>query len=135
MKQIVTLIALVLIGFATKAQTTSTPAIDTLTNAATENLLSPTNYFGQQDGTFAVGFVATKISGTTAGNAILQTTIDGTNWTNLYGTSADTFALTNTAGAQVKHWYVTGVKPNRVRVSVVGSGTQSTQIKAFFIKK
>lgn len=135
MKQIVTMIAVLLMGYAASAQSTSSPAIDTLTDAATEYLLQPkTKYFnGKLDGCFSVGFVGTKISGTTAGYAIIQTSIDGTNYTNLYNSSADSFALTNTSGAQAKNWYINGVKPVKVRIKVVGSGTQSTQIKGYFV--
>lgn len=130
------LIAIALLAFSinVQAQTTSTPAIDTLADAATVNLVSPANYF-PGDGIFSVGVVATKIDGTTAGYAILQASIDGTNYKPLTGTSADSFALANTAGAQVKNWFLNGVKPNKIRISIVGSGTQNTQVKGYFIKK
>lgn len=135
MKQIFTLIAVLLMGYAASAQSTSTPAIDTVADAATVVLGQPsTTYFSGTNGTFAVGFVATKIDGTTAGSAIIQTSIDGTNWSNLYGTSADSFTVANTASAQHHVWYVSGVKAKNVRIQFVGSGTQNTQIKGYFIK-
>lgn len=117
------------------AQSTSSPAIDTLTDAETPVLAQPNaSYFKASDGTWSVGVVATKISGTTAGYAILQGSIDGTNYSPLTGTSADSVALADVAGPQIKNWFITGTKPAKVRVQFVGSGTQSTQIKAFFIK-
>lgn len=128
-------IAISLFSYSAMAQSTSSPAIDTLTDAETPVLAQPNaSYFKASDGTWSVGVVATKISGTTAGYAILQASIDGTNYAPITGTSADSVALANVAGAQIKNWFMTGKKPAKVRVQFVGSGTQSTQIKAFFIK-
>jgi len=127
--------ALMLFSVTSFAQSTSVPAIDTLADAETITLAQPNaSYFKAIDGIISVGVVATKISGTTAGSVILEASIDGTNYKGVYGTSADTLALTNTSGAQVKNWFLNGVKPAKMRIRFVGSGTQSTQIKAYFIK-
>lgn len=130
MRKIMLLIALC-ISIGANAQTST--GTDTLTNAGTLAIQTPVSYFNQSQGTWTASITATKISGTTAGYAILQTTVDGTNYTNLYGDSRDTFTLSNVA-TQSKNWYVSGVKPNRVRINVIGSGTQSTQIKGYYIK-
>lgn len=129
------IIASMLISCSAMAQSTSVPAIDTMDNAETITLAQPSaTYFSGNDGIFSVGIIATKISGTTAANIVIDASVDGTNYKPLYGTSSDTFALANTSGAQVKNWFVNGVKPNKVRIRFIGAGTQSTQVKAFFIK-
>lgn len=127
--------AFMLFSISTYAQSTSVPAIDTITDAETVTIAQPNaSYFKASDGIFSVGVVITKISGTTAGSAVIEASIDGTNYKGLYGTAADTFAVANTSGAQVKNWFISGVKPAKIRVRFIGSGTQSTQIKGFFIK-
>lgn len=127
--------ALMLLSVSTFAQSASSPAIDTVTDAETVTMSQPNAaYFKASDGTFSVAIVVTKIGGTTAGSAVIEASIDGTNFKPLYGTSADTFTVANTSGAQVKNWFVTGVKPAKVRVRFIGAGTQSTQLKAYFIK-
>ena len=133
MKKILSILVLSVACLSAKAQSTSSPAIDTVTNAATENLQSPSKYFAGSDGVWTAGVVATRISGTAAGYAILQATVDGTNWAPLRGTSADSVVITNTA-SQFKNWYISGYKPKDVRIQVVGSGTQSLQVKGYFIK-
>lgn len=127
--------AFMLLSISTFAQSTSVPAIDTITDAETVTLAQPNaSYFKASDGVFSVGVVITKISGTTAGSAVIEASIDGTNYKGLYGTAADTFTVANTAGAQVHNWFVSGVKPSKIRVRFIGSGTQSTQIKGYLIK-
>lgn len=127
--------AFMLFSISTYAQSTSVPAIDTITDAETVTIAQPNaSYFKASDGIFSVGVVITKISGTTAGRAVIEASIDNTNYKGLYGTAADTFTVANTSGAQVKNWFISGVKPAKIRVRFIGSGTQSTQIKGFFIK-
>lgn len=130
MKQLIMLLFACVVSCGLHAQTT---AKDTVTNAGTVNISTPANYFNVSEGTWSAGIVVTKLTGTTAGTAILQASIDGTNFTNLYGDSRDSFTLANTA-TQVKHWFVAGVKPKTVRVRVVGTGTQSTAVQVFYIK-
>lgn len=130
MKQLI-IAALCLISISATAQTIT--GTDTLTNAGTLNLQSPANYFNTSEGVWTASITVTKISGTTAGYAILQASVDGTNFANVYNDSRDSFALTNTA-TQIKNWFVNGVKPKYARVRVVGSGTQSTQVKTYYIK-
>lgn len=130
MKQLI-IAALLLIGISAKAQSVS--GIDTLTNAGTKNMQTSSNYFNTSEGTWTASLTATKISGTTAGWAVLQASVDGTNFTPLRGNSTDSFALTNVA-VQSKNWFISGVKPKLVRVNVIGSGTQSTQLIVYYIK-
>lgn len=136
MKKILSFIAIVCMGYAASAQSSGSPALDTLDNAATVNILQPnaTYYNDNGSGIWSVSAQATKISGTTAGYAILQGSIDGTNFAPLTGTSADSVALTNTSGLQFKNWYISNKRVAKVRVQFVGSGTQSTQVAAKFVK-
>lgn len=137
MKKIIVLFAVLALTLGSaQAQTASSPARDTLNTAAsadTVDLYSPARYFAGGDGTFSVGVTATKLSGTVNAVAILQSTVDGVNFTDHYGTSVDSITLTN-ADAAYK-WYVTGAKPARVRVRIIApSSTQSVAFKGYFIK-
>lgn len=146
MKQVVTIIAVLLMGYAASAQSTSTPAIDTLSTSSsvdTVHMVSPANYFKGIDGIWTASITATRISGTVNANAILQQTVDGTNWTNLecpctYGattTTQDSVALSNVATAQPIIWNCSGVKPVKVRIRVIApSSTQAVQVKGYYIK-
>lgn len=136
MKKLFTLIALCAVCFTTKAQTTT--GVDTMTNAQTLNITVPTNYFAGGDGVWTASLVATKITGTTAGTARLQASVDGTNYQDVLATGqtyADTFNLSNTAGAQVKNWYRQGMKIKSLRIQIATTGTQSTKVQGYFIKK
>lgn len=135
MKQIFSLIAVLLMGYAATAQSSSSPALDTVADAGTVVLSQPsTSYFSGTDGTFTVGFSFKKITGTPAGYAVIQTKVSGNVWVPLTKSSADSFLITNVDSNQ-HVWFVTGKKTNSIRVNVVGSGTQSTSVKADFIKK
>lgn len=133
MKQLLTFIAFICMGYAANAQSNGSPALDTLDNAGTVNILQPnTTYFNNNmSGTWAVVVKATKISGTTAGYAILQTSVDGTNY---FAAVGDSLALSNTSGLQGKQFYKQGVRCAKARVQFVGSGSQSTQVSASFTK-
>lgn len=134
MKQIVTLIAVLLMGYAASAQSTSTPSFDSVTNAGTVTLALPsTSYFGGTDGTFTIGVVFKKGTGTPAGNIIIQGKVGGNVWIPLTKSSADSFAITNVDSNHHIFFY-TGKKVKDVRVQVVGSGTQKTRVEAYFIK-
>lgn len=119
----------------TAGWSTSATALDTLSDAATVTVYQPyATYFGGMNGTFSVAIKTSKISGNTAGNAVIYTSPDGYNWSPLYGTSADTFALSD-VDSQVHSWFVDGVRATNVKVDVIGSGTQETEIRGYFKKK
>lgn len=71
-------------------------------------------------------FTATKISGTVAGTATVQESIDGTLWCTAPGTTAYTI----TDGTQTTGFKITNYGAKYIRLQVVGSGTMSAQIKA-----
>jgi hypothetical protein len=145
MKKIIVFAAMLFIAGSASAQTqTTTDTLTTSSSADTVHATSPDKYFVAVDGTFAAAITATRISGTVNANAILQHTVDGTNWTNLecpctYGattTTQDTVALSNVATAQHVIWNCSGVKTNKVRVRVIApSSTQAVQVKGYYIKK
>lgn len=129
--------ALMLFSISTFAQTVSTPAIDTATNAETIYLAAPTSYFKSIDGVWTAGIVATKISGTTAATAYLEVSADGTNYVQLnsrYGNYADSLLIGNVAGAQAKVWLLHGSKVAKARIKIVSTGTHTTQVKGYYIK-
>jgi len=131
------LFLLAALAFGMNASAQTAIATDTATNAETNNYATPTNYLNGGDGIYTASIVGTKITGTTAAIAYLQGSVDGTNFVNIaspYGNYADSFIMTNIAGAQVKNWYLKGNKMKSMRVQVVTTGTQTTQFKAYFIK-
>lgn len=108
-----------------QAQTALTPVTDTLTDAGTRNLTIKISGAYNDVLTFQLNVV--KINGTTAGSAYVQGSLDGVNYFTLPGT--DTLTLTN--GNNFKGWVAGKSNYLFYRVHVVGSGTQSTQLKAW----
>lgn len=121
---------------------------DTVTNAGTTYLTSPSmaGYYG---GKFAISLKVTNVSGTSTFKAILQGSLDGTNYANVFGVegtngiNCDTLQVTAAAPA----YWVINVAPGATksltsstylntnasrylyyRWMCVGTGTQSTII-------
>jgi hypothetical protein len=69
----------------------------------------------------------TNISGTTAATVTLEHSVDGTNYAAFPVDSVLTFS-----GAGTKGILWSGFRDKYIRVKFVGSGTQSTQIKATY---
>lgn len=127
-------IAILLMGYAATAQSTSLPVFDSVTDAGTTVLSLPSaNYFSGTDGTFSIGVVYKKGTGTPAGTIIVQGKIGGNVWTPLTRTSVDSFTITN-VDSNHKMFFYDGKKVKDVRVQIVGSGTQKTRVEAYFIK-
>ncbi|HEY8969722.1 MAG TPA: hypothetical protein VIM64_11535 [Puia sp.] len=118
-----------------QAQTLSTPAVDTLSGTDTISLVTPLNYFSGTDGIFSASVAATKISGTTSAVCVLRATVDGITYLPVTGTSSDTFTLTNVATRQVRNWYIGNTKVKAAQIYILSTGSQSTQVKGYFIKK
>src|ERR1700750_2347159 len=108
MKQFITIIALSLLTFGAKAQvipfygtdgnaaiTTSTS--DTITNAGTTYLQTKANAFNSiaLGGGVVLQLNITNVSGTTAGTAILQSSLDGSNWDRHFNSNGTTGLGTN----------------------------------------
>lgn len=105
---------------------------DTLTNAGTKYMFI--NAVGLED--LSVTVAATKATGTRVAKATLEVSDDGVNWIrarSLYGTSTpkDSVMITDAAGTFYESMALRGCQNKFIRVSVVGSGTQSTFLRAF----
>ena len=94
---------------------------DTVVNTATVDI-GLTVSGAYNTGAFQV--VVTKVSGTVAGNAILQGSVDGINYVNI-----DTLATSNVA-TQTKIFTESPVKYPFYKVSYTGSGTMAAIISS-----
>jgi len=83
-------------------------------------------------GSLGIEFLFERITGTAGGYAILQSSNDGSNWFNHYGTSADTLTITNTASVQGKHWGVGDIDFVRYRVKLIGNQTQTGKVSGTY---
>lgn len=90
---------------------------DTLTNADTTTISLPT----ATGGYYAVGIqaVITRVSGTAAGTAIIQGSLDGTNYVDI---GTDTLTLTNQV-TNTKIWALTPSVYQYHRVKFISAGT------------
>lgn len=109
------------------AQTTMTNSGDTVVNTATVNL--DVTLKGKGDLGFQV--VATKISGTVGGTAILQGSLDGTNYVTI---STDTLTLTDVATNSAV-WKVSASTYLYYRIAVTGSGTMSASVVGYALRR
>lgn len=128
--------------FTSNAQTSATPmlsssglALDTATNTtATYVALKVTGNYSF----ISVQYVATKISGTVAGTAVLQVSNDGTTYTTLEAgnvvETANSYTNTDVA-SQSKVWTVKEPTYLYYRVLVTGSGTMAASYKANLLGK
>ncbi len=142
-KLLILTIAFMLSGVAANAQTYTMKSVygnstDSVTNAG-NNYLKTTAVSGE--GAITVQLVVTKLSGTAAGTAVIQGSLDGTNWVNInYATGGqtgamnDTFALTDVT-SQTYAWFLPASPYIYYRVYVVGSGTQLIRLAATLIKR
>lgn len=108
---------------------------DTNTNAETVTLTKAIT------GSFAVisvQAVVTKLSGTAAGNIVLQGTVNGTNYVNLTDlcqpSANDTFTLTNVT-TQSCMWTITPSKYIGYRLAFTTSGTVSAKVQGTIIAR
>lgn len=100
--------------------------VDTVVDAATKYLTVPTVVKGFQKA-ISVQFYTSKISGTVAGNATLQYSLDGTNFYSLPKDSVYTLTnvTTQSFGWQIKDW-----GDLYLRIKFTGSGTMSNRVFA-----
>ena len=145
MKKILFLMMLTLsTAIASQAQITFISSIDgtttdTLTNAGSLNFTSPVNALNNRGGNYTIQFTSLNLSGTSTFKAILQGTIDGTNWANVHGVAGtngiECDTLQVTGGVPASFFFraqgnetTNAGKVKRLRIRVVGAGTQSTLI-------
>lgn len=114
-------------------------ATDTLVNAGTLTFTSPINALNNRGSDYTIQFTNINVSGTSTFRAILQGTIDGTNWANLHGVAGtngiECDTLQVTAGVPASFLFkahpnetTNAGKVKRLRIRFVGSGTQVTRI-------
>lgn len=122
-------------------------ATDTLSNASTIYLTSGSIAKFTNNAEVTIDLKVTNISGTSTFKAILQSSMDGTNWSNHFavagtdGIHCDTLQVTSASPAYFKfdvaknvvRYSSTGVSTNTntpyaryFRIACVGTGTQST---------
>ncbi len=124
MKRIITILLFSCLAILTKpvaAQTVFAPAKDTATNAETVDLTL------KVPGTFTVCTVQldiTKLTGTTAGTAFLQGSVNGTGYNTVPGT--DTLTLANASAT--KFWVLNKSNFLYYRIRTVATGSQSTSL-------
>jgi len=142
MKKVLLFIALVLaLAVQTQAQRISVPPTDmtsntygktsdTVTSATAKYLVSAALPATTE---VTISAVFTKISGTVAGTASLEASVDGTNWFTINRSNTDTgvgtFTLTDVAG-QTKSWTLSSPTVRYVRLKTVGSGTLSVRVQS-----
>lgn len=149
MKKIIILMAFTLVAF-TQANAQvwtlngSDATSDTIANAGTVYLTSG-SLVANKSGNYSVALLTANISGTSTFKAILQGSLDGTNWSNYFGTAGttgvecDTLQVTSAAPAyfvwNTKKPYAASIAGRRlyIRIACVGTGTQSTRVSAKLI--
>lgn len=109
------------------AQSNMSPATDTLTNVDTSNMVLRIPGAYNEVLTFQLN--VRKLSGTTAGTAYVQGSLDGVNYFPLPGSDTLTFANSN----NYKAWVLAKSQFLWYRVRCIGSGTQSTELKALVL--
>lgn len=131
MKKLLSILALVAVfafsGVESKAQSAVLiSSTDTLNDAETVYISLPT----LTGGYYAIGIQAkvTKVSGTVAGTAIIQGSLDGTNYVTI---GSDTLTFSDQA-TNTKVWAITPSVYQYHRVKFVSSGTQVSIPKVYY---
>ena len=93
-------------------------------------ILNPGHLIDGFDGTVLFTAKGTKVSGTFAGSAQLQGSLDGTNWTAIGSAvvMADTVQSAIPLGGTILYYKF-------YRVLITGSGTQSTTVIGSYVAK
>ena len=146
------IVALCFIGCQEKANAQvkmfgSHTSFDTVTNAGTTYLTTQANAINVgKSGRYRVSLKVTNISGTSTFKAILQGSLDGTNWVNYFGTAGtngiqcDTLQVTSASPG----YFIWSLTPTPtvlsnwgrvlyLRLACVGTGTQSTRVDGLVI--
>lgn len=149
MKKILFLIMMAFTLFACNEKATAQTALngshvayDTITDAGTTYLTTPANVCNSgKSGEYQIALLTTNISGTSTFKAILQSSIDGTNYANHFGVAGttgigcDTLQVTSASPG----YFIFNAVPTAstaagrrlyFRLKCVGTGTQSTRIAA-----
>jgi len=127
MKKLILLLVVLFAGLGLSAQTNFTNSGDTITNSGTVSATAEI----KNAGGVSVQAVVTKISGTVAGTAVLQGSLDGTTY---YTFAADTLTLSDVS-SQTLIWNVAENYYVNYKVLFTGSGTMSAKAEAFYRKR
>lgn len=107
-------------------------ALDTVTSTAAHYMVT-----GRITGvatTVSLVLKATEISGTTAGTATVEASLDGTNWYSYYDSKDSTysFSLSDVTTAQYYRWLIYTSGDLYYRIKVVGISTPNVKIQAWY---
>lgn len=125
------ILALGLISFSTQAQrAVLMPLVlgDTIVNTGTVTKLLPPLTAGYSGVSIQANLA--KISGTGAGTAQLQISLDGTNFVN----SGSAFTITNVT-AQAASFTISSPVPVYAQLLFTGSGTESVQVRIYYVAR
>jgi hypothetical protein len=125
MKKLLILLVITIASLSVQAQSKITSAKDTNTNATTTYI----TYTSLPSKIKSVQYVVTKISGTVAGSATLQGSIDGVNFTGI-----DTLTLSDQA-TNTRFYTFPATTYYAYRVKFTTSGTQSSSLQIFFCRR
>lgn len=120
-----------LLSFSTQAQrAVAMPLVlgDTIVNTGTVTKLLPPFTAGYSGVSIQANLA--KISGTGAGTAQLQISLDGTNFVN----SGSAFTITNVA-AQSASFTISTPVPVYAQLLFTGSGTESVQVRIYYVAR
>jgi hypothetical protein len=101
--------------------------VDTVTNSATKYLTAPAPISGYKK-LITIQFWAVEISGTTAGTAQVQASLDGSIWYNI----GSAYTLTDVA-SQTNGFTITDWGSLYLRVAITGSGTMSDKVYSKYL--
>ena len=127
MKKLILLLVVLFAGLGLSAQTNFTNSGDTITNSGTVSATAEI----KNAGGVSIQAVVTKISGTVAGTAVLQGSLDGSTY---YTFAADTLTLSDVS-SQTLIWNVAENYYINYKVLFTGSGTMSAKAEAFYRKR
>lgn len=131
MKKLISILAFLIVSIGSFAQSKATPNPTTalLTNAAYAyaTFSSPIKSTEKSPLNVTIQLNLTKGTGTPAGYACIQGSVDGVTFEKI---GTDSVALNNTT-TQVKFWKLTSHSYPYYRVRMIGSGTQSTSYNAW----
>lgn len=103
---------------------------DTVTNTETENLqLKVSNPYD----IVTIQYVAQKLTGTVAGTATLQGSLDGVNYVNAM--AADSIFTNTNVTTQTTIWYVQPGRYLHYRIKCTGSGTMAARVYGYAITR
>lgn len=130
------MLAVVAIAVSAQKGRVITLDVDTITDAGTTSVVLP-QFTG--DDMVTIQSVYTELTGTAAGTATLEGSVNGTDYVPitdfvgiLKGYPNDSLTITD---GSTTSWVVQGNAFYKYRVKNVGTGTQSTEVDVSFIRK